>query len=131
MTTWPGAITFDNTQFDAGGDDPAVSRAELFKVSQDVANMVGARGAANGVASLDGSAKVPTAQLPTIPLANLPITPIASGIFVDGVAGAGKTWTVPAGVTRVKCTLAGAGGGGGYTSVGTGGDHGGGAARGR
>jgi hypothetical protein len=126
MTTWPGAITYDNTTFDAGGDDPAVSRAEIFKLSQDVANMVGARAATNGVASLDGTTKVPSAQLPAIPLANLPITPIVTGISVNSTPGAGA-WVVPAGVTRVKETVIGGGGGGGYTSVGTGGDHGGGA----
>jgi len=35
-------------------------------------NLAALRGATNGLASLDGSALLPTAQLPTIPLANIP-----------------------------------------------------------
>lgn len=117
MTTWPTSPTFVTTSVDAGTDDPAVARAEIKKLMDDVANMEGALGTASGPASLDSGAKLPLAQLP--------VTPISGAAPVVLTVGSG-TWIVPAGVTRIKATVVGGGGGGGYTSIGTGGDHGGG-----
>lgn len=114
---WPtGSVSTAN--LDQGSDSPAQARSDLKTLVDKVNDMIQARAAADGVASLDGSGKVPQGQLP--------LTKAFNGIFVDGTPGSGKTWTVPAGVTRVRVTCVGGGGGGGYTSVGTGGDHGGG-----
>lgn len=115
MTVWPTTPTFSKANFDAGSDSPGLARSDLYKVAVDLENVIGARGAASGVAPLDSGALVP--------LANLPVTPISTGRFVDGTPGAGKTWTVPAGVTRVTVRTEGGGAGGGYSGSG---DHGGG-----
>lgn len=114
---WPtGSVS--TTHLDQGSDSPAQARSDLKVLVDKVNDMIPARGAADGVASLDSATKVPLAQLP--------LTPSTNGVLVDGTPGSGKTWEVPAGVTRVRVTCVGGGGGGGYTSVGTGGDHGGG-----
>lgn len=113
MPTWPAGPT-DTTDTDAATDSPATARSDLLDAIQKLNLIIAARGIADGIAGLDSNGKTPQAQLP------LPQR------LVDAVPGSGKTWTVPAGVTRVLAKLAGAGAGGGYTSVGTGGDHGGG-----
>jgi len=61
------------------------------------------KGAANGYASLDGTTKVPVAQLPTIPLAG--ITPGANGQWLK-TAGGVPVWSAitPADVGTVKIT---------------------------
>lgn len=115
--SWPGS-TVPTTNLDAGSDSPAAARTDLKDAVDKLNTIIGARAATDGVASLDSSGKVPLAQIPTIA--------IQSGVFVDSTPGSGKTWTVPAGVTKVRVRFAGGGGGGGYVSPGTGGDHGGG-----
>ena len=80
--------------------------------------IVAARGVASGIASLDSAALVPQAQIP--------ITKINSGFVAFRTPAGTVTWTVPAGVSRIRARMWGAGGGGGFTSAGTGGDHGGG-----
>ena len=110
--TWPGAATFDKTKLDAGTDDPAVSRAELYKLMQDMENVINGRAQASGVASLDSGSLVPIAQVPRRGMK----------CFTTITVGAG-TWTVPTGVYEIFCWAVGGGGGGGYSASG---DHGGG-----
>lgn len=60
---WPaGGISTAN--LDADGDSPKNARPDLKATVDAVNTMAAAYGAASGVASLDASAKVPTAQLP-------------------------------------------------------------------
>lgn len=61
--TWPATPTFGTTNVDAGSDSPASARADIRALMDDVGNMIGGRGAASGVASLDSGSRVPTAQL--------------------------------------------------------------------
>jgi len=65
---------------------------------------VSRKGAANGYASLDGTTKVPVAQLPTIPLAG--ITPGANGQWLK-TAGGVPVWSAitPADVGLPKITV--------------------------
>lgn len=104
MTTWPsGSVPTGN--LDAGTDSPAAARSDLKTMADKVNDMIGARGAASGVASLDASTKIPLAQLP--------LTTVANGMLAWQAAGS-YSWTVPAGITRVYAECFGAGGGGGY-----------------
>lgn len=64
--TWP-TTTIITTQMDASSDDPSQARAEIKKMADNVNDMKDARGAAGGIASLDGGGKVPAAELPTLP----------------------------------------------------------------
>lgn len=115
---WGNPANVITTNVDAGTDDPAQARAHIKSAMDELTNVINGRGTASGVASLDSTTKIPAAQLPLVTGLN--------GQFIDSTPGSGRTWTVPAGVTRVRVTCVGGGGGGGYTSVGTGGDHGGG-----
>ncbi len=53
------------TQLDNPLDDPSQAMTEIYDALIRVSDIIGARGSANGVASLDASTKVPFAQLPT------------------------------------------------------------------
>lgn len=116
--SWGDSANIITTNMDAGTDSPAAARGNLKVLADEVIKICDSRGEADGVAALDSDGKIPQAQVPN--------TPVVGGRFVDGAPGLGKTWTVPAGVTRVTIEGVGAGGGGGYVSTGTGGDHGGG-----
>lgn len=61
---WPtGGIS--TTQLDGDLDSPLLARPSLLAAVQAVNEMAAARGAADGVASLDSSGKVPLAQMPS------------------------------------------------------------------
>jgi hypothetical protein len=113
--TWPTTPGFSKANLDAGSDSPGLARPDIYSAMADLESVINGRGQASGVASLGSDTLVPLAQLP--------VTPITTGRMVDGTAGAGKTWNVPAGVTRVRVRVVGAGAGGGYSGSG---DHGGG-----
>lgn len=115
--TWGNSSNIVTSNLDAGTDSPASARPNLKAALDELTNVIDGRGAANGVASLDSSTRLPAAQLP----ASIVMRPR----LVVTEAGS-DTWEVPAGVTQILVRLWGAGGGGGYTSIGTGGDHGGG-----
>lgn len=89
---WP-SVNIDTTSMDAGTDSPAVARAQIKQMADNVNNVKDSRGAANGVASLDASSKVPVAQLPTIPATQggTGQTTYTQGDIL--VAGAGNTLT--------------------------------------
>lgn len=137
MSGWPGTGNFNTTHVDSGGDSPAEARPAIKAAMDDLATVIAGRGAANGVAPLNASSKVPASNLPRgdangvaplgsdarVPLASLPTAmPVCNGITAYQTAGS-YTWTVPAGVTRVLVEAWGAGGGGGWSSSGA---HGGG-----
>lgn len=63
--TWPTG-GYDTSALDSGGDSPSLARPTLLSVVQDVDSIVASRGAANGVASLDGGGQVPSAQIPNL-----------------------------------------------------------------
>lgn len=115
---WGNAGNVITTSLDSGSDSPAVARSHIKAALDELSAVIGGRGAASGVASLDANTLVPVAQIP--------ITPIGTGRYIDFTAGTGKTWNVPSGVTRIRLRCGGGGGGGGYTSSGTAGNHGGG-----
>jgi hypothetical protein len=66
--TWPDTGTLATTHIDAGGDDPAQARPTLKTALDEIEEIKGARGTADGIASLDGDALIPTAQLPVVPI---------------------------------------------------------------
>lgn len=115
--TWGNPANVATANMDAGSDSPATARADLKAALDELTAVINGRGAADGVASLDSTTKMPSAQLPASIVMRPRHVVTASGV---------TTWTVPAGVTQILVKLWGGGGGGGYTSVGTGGDHGGG-----
>ena len=61
---------------DSGADRPP--RAEFFKLFQRVKTIIAGRGSADGVASLDGAGRVPSAQLPPQPTPPQPCRPAPS-----------------------------------------------------
>lgn len=125
--TWPGTPGFIKTNLDAGTDSPATARSDLHNALTDLENVIAGRNQADGVCPLDATSKVPTANLPTIPIANIPAMPLFNGFFRHEAAIVGATFTVPAGITKVKVILAGGGGGGGYAAAAGGGGGGAGA----
>lgn len=106
---WPSSAGFGTTNVDATGDSPASARSDIKNLMDDVSDMIGARGADDGVAPLDGDGKVP--------LANLPEQVSSGGAGVPSFMGMWGTpgtflWTVPANVYRLCVEAYGAGGGG-------------------
>ena len=63
-SSWP-TDNITTTYLDQAGDDPSQARSELYNALLRLKDIIGARGAASGVASLDATTKVPFAQLPT------------------------------------------------------------------
>ena len=61
---WANVSNVTNTHLDAATDDPSQARAELNASTLELQNVINGRGTSNGVASLDGTTKVPSAQLP-------------------------------------------------------------------
>lgn len=144
MTAWPTG-TVPTTNLDAGSDSPAAARADLKTTVDKVNAMIDARGAANGVAGLDGTTKVPIAQLPAgsangvaeldatgrVPEAQLPFIGFFQGVQVyETHTGSGPwsySWSIPAGVRRFLVFAVGGGGGGAFRNVAGDGGGGGGA----
>ena len=59
---WPTTIT--TTNLDSDTDSPYLARPEIYATAVAVNDIIASRAAASGIASLDGTTKVPTAQLP-------------------------------------------------------------------
>lgn len=59
---WPTG-TVPTTNVDAGTDDPSQARADIKTAFDKLNEAIGARGIASGVASLDGSGRVPSGEL--------------------------------------------------------------------
>ena len=59
---WP-TTTINTTNLDSTGDSPASARADLYDCVVAVNDIIGMRATANGVASLDSTARVPSAQI--------------------------------------------------------------------
>lgn len=106
---WPSSPGFVTTNLDAGTDSPASARSDIKNALDDVSDMIAARGAANGVAGLDSSGKVPPSQLPAAVANGGSGVPQAILAWTDPGT---YLWTVPAGVTRICAEVYGAGGGG-------------------
>ncbi|MGH7243623.1 MAG: glycine-rich domain-containing protein [Phycisphaerales bacterium] len=117
MTTWPTSAGFTTNNVDNPNDSPAAARSDIDTLMDNVTDMIGARGAANGVAGLDSGGKVPIGQLPDA--VSSAGGSVEKGIATWGVPGV-YLWTVPANVYRLKRESVGAGGGGsnGYTGAG-------------
>lgn len=109
---WPLTPGFGTTNVDAGTDSPASARSDIKDLMDDVTDMITARGAANGIASLDSGGKVPVGQLPSSSVGGL------LG-YRAWVTPGNFTFDVPTGVTKMKATVV-AGGGGGSTGGGSG-----------
>jgi len=61
---WATVGNVTNTHLDNAADDPSQARAELNSAILELQNVINGRGTSNGVASLDGNTKIPSAQLP-------------------------------------------------------------------
>lgn len=112
---WPTG-TVSTTNLDAPTDDPSQARADLKTAVDKLNEAIGARGAANGVASLDGTTKVPAAQIPDIDDDKLDGSTDHGG-FAAYTAPGDYNFTVPAGVYLLGFELSGGGGGGGYSNT--------------
>jgi hypothetical protein len=61
--TWPTAQT--TVHLDSATDSVAAARAEIYSAVLAVNDIIGSRGTASGVASLDSGAHIPASELPT------------------------------------------------------------------
>ncbi len=61
--TWP--TTLSTTHLDSASDSVTSARAEIYNAVEAVNDIIDSRAAASGIASLDATAKIPAAQLPT------------------------------------------------------------------
>ena len=61
--TWP--TTLSTTHLDNAADSVSSARAEIYNAVEAVNDIIDSRAAASGIASLDATAKIPAAQLPT------------------------------------------------------------------
>lgn len=59
---WPTTVT--TTNLDSDTDSPYLARPEIYATAVAVNDIIASRAAASGIASLDATTKVPTAQLP-------------------------------------------------------------------
>jgi hypothetical protein len=62
--SWGNPASVTRTHLDSATDDPSQARVELYNALGELSNVINGRATANGVASLDATAKVPAAQLP-------------------------------------------------------------------
>lgn len=115
---WGNAANVVTTNLDAAGDSPAAARADLKAALDEVKNVINGRAAADGVASLDSTGKVPDGQLNERHF-DRRAEYIGAGAF---------TWTVPAGIQYAKLAAQGVGGSGAYRNDGNCGAGGGGGA---
>jgi hypothetical protein len=60
---WPGS-TVSTANLDSASDKPADARADLLSAVQAVNDIINSRATASGIASLDATGKIPTAQIP-------------------------------------------------------------------
>lgn len=61
---WATVGNVTTTHLDSALDSPAEARVELYNALLELQNVINGRAAANGVASLDSSTKIPSAQMP-------------------------------------------------------------------
>lgn len=129
MTAWPSVPGFSTGNTDAGTDNPSVARVDIKNTMDRVVEMIGARGAASGVAPLDAGSKIPAANLPTgaggVPILNasgvlpanvVPRAGVVPQVWVQTVPGT-HTFTVPDNVTYLYIEGWGGGGGGAWSST--------------
>ena len=64
MTFPANANNIVTTNLDAGTDDPSAARANLKAALDEISNIIGGRGTASGIASLDSNTLIPAAQIP-------------------------------------------------------------------
>ena len=61
---WATAGNVSTTNLDSGTDSPAAARPDIKTAFDELVNVINGRATSNGVASLDGSTKIPAAQIP-------------------------------------------------------------------
>lgn len=62
---FPTSTVIDTTNLDAGTDNPATARADLYDAVVALNSIIDSENSANGVVTLDASGKIVTTQLPT------------------------------------------------------------------
>lgn len=63
--TFPVGTVISTANLDSTDDDPSLARVDLYNAVVALNQLIASVNAANGVLSLDGSAKVPSANLPS------------------------------------------------------------------
>lgn len=62
---FPTSTVIDTTNLDAGTDNPATARADLYDAVVALNSIIDSENSASGVVTLDASGKLRTAQIPT------------------------------------------------------------------
>ena len=89
---WPSS-TVSTLNLDSANDKPADARADLLSAVQAVNDIIGMRGVADGVASLDSATLIPNAQLPNTFISaggnNITLQPDSERVSIVYVANLG------------------------------------------
>jgi len=80
---WPTDAII-TTDMDAGTDNPANARAEIKQMADNVNDIMNSRAAANGIASLNSTGRVPTSQLGS--------GTATAGYFLAAQSGSDPAW---------------------------------------
>lgn len=89
---WPTSV--NTTNLDSATDSPAAARADLLAGMTAINDIIASRAAASGIASLDASSRIPTAQMPTtISTSTLNVTPTDQRLTVLYVVSLGPRST--------------------------------------
>jgi hypothetical protein len=62
--TFPSGTTISTANLDSADDDPSLARADLYNMAVAVNSIIASENTASGVLVLDGSAQVPSANMP-------------------------------------------------------------------
>lgn len=102
---WPSTLTTTNLDNDA--DSPYLARAEIYAAVVAVNDITDSRGVADGIASLDGTGRVPAAQLPALQTTTTTFQPTAGRVtFKNLVTLYPQTVSALEGITGVEGDVA-------------------------
>jgi len=86
---WGNSSNVSTTNLDSGTDSPALARVDLKAALDELTAVIDGRGAINGVASLDASAKVINTELPDTLVSssgvNLTLDPATGKVVLEEV----------------------------------------------
>jgi hypothetical protein len=97
--TFPTGTQIPTTHLDSADDDPSLARADLYNLVVAVNQLIASQNLASGVAVLDGTAKIPVANLPSSfsQSGTLSLQPGAGIVSLNRVLRLAQTYTADLG----------------------------------
>lgn len=80
---WPSTLT--TNYLDADTDSPYLARPEILATAVAVNGIIASRAATDGIASLDGTGRIPAAQFPALQTTTTTFEPTAGRITVKNI----------------------------------------------